>query len=105
MGLVVDIGVNSRAAAGDRAGSIGDQCAVFGGSNGCTIDGNRVADAVGDSLSLGGDCRLNLPQQVTTFAVAFFLFQLCDTLLQCCNLRRHLCELGSTVATAAAASF
>lgn len=105
MGLVVDIGVNSRAAAGDRAGSIGDQCAVFGGSNGCTIDGNRVADAVGDSLSLSRDCRLNLPQQVTTFAVAFFLFQLCDTLLQCCNLRRHLCELGSTVATAAAASF
>ena len=38
-GLVVDIGVNSRAAAGDRAGSIGDQCAVFGGSNGCTIKG------------------------------------------------------------------
>ena len=103
-GLVVDVGVNSRTAAGDRAGGIGNQCAIFGGSYGSTIDGNRVADAAGDSLSLGGDCRLNLPQQVTTFAVAFFLFQFCDTLLQCCNLRRHLCELGSTVATAAAAS-
>lgn len=104
MGLVVDIGVNSRAAAGDRAGSIGDQCAVFGGSNSSTIDGNRVADAVGDSLSLGGYSSLNLSQQITALAVAFFLFQFCDTLLQCCNLRRHLCELGSTVATAAAAS-
>ena len=69
-GLVVDIGVNSRAAAGDRAGSIGDQCAVFGGSNGCTIDGNRVADAVGDSLSLGGNSSLNLSQQITALAVA-----------------------------------
>ena len=70
MGLVVDIGVNSRAAAGDRAGGIGDQCAVFGGSNGCTIDGNRVADAVGDSLSLGGNSSLNLSQQITALAVA-----------------------------------
>ena len=38
-GLVVDIGVTSRAAAGDRAGSIGFQRAIFGGSNGCTIKG------------------------------------------------------------------
>lgn len=70
MGLVVDIGVNSRAAAGDRARSIGDQCAVFGGSNSSTIDGNRVADAVGDSLSLGGYSSLNLSQQITALAVA-----------------------------------
>ena len=70
MGLVVDVGVNSRTAAGDRAGGIGDQCAVFGGSNGRTIDGNRVADAVGDSLSLSGYSGLNLSQQITALAVA-----------------------------------
>lgn len=70
MRLVVDVGVNSRAAAGDRAGGIGHERAVFGGSNGRTIDGNRVADAVGDSLSLSRNGSLNLSQQVTALAVA-----------------------------------
>ena len=76
----MDIGAGTCAVSRHRAGGIGYERTVFRGGNYGSVDRYLVADAVGDGLSLSSDSRLNLSQQVTTFAGAFLLLQLVNAL-------------------------
>lgn len=100
----MDIRAGTCAVSCHSAGGIGYERAVFRGCHYCPVDRYLVADAVGDGLSLSSDSRLNLSQQVTTFAGTFgrsFGLQVGYAGLQCINLRLHVSQLGGAVAPTA----
>ena len=76
----MDIRAGTCAVCRHRAGGIGYERAVFRSSHHGTIDRYLIVDTVGDGLSLSSDSRLNLGQQVTTFAGTFLLLQLVNAL-------------------------
>lgn len=101
--LVVNTGAGAASVGGKASGGVGNNRAVFRSRHHRAIDGNFVIDTGGNSLSLGSNRSLNLSQEVTAFAGAFFLLQLVNALAKFGDLFFQFCQLGSTIATTATA--
>ena len=101
--LVVNTGTGAASVGGKASGGVGNNRAVFRSRHHRAINRNLVIDTGGNSLCLGCNRSLNLPQEVTAFAGAFFLFQLVNALAKFGDLFFQFCQLGNTIATAATA--